>query len=537
MPLQKSFSDTNYSSKRQPWKRNRSYQGQHPSKTGPPMKPLQEKPPLPVSTSTKNKLAVFEFRGQSENDKPTNPPVISLLSSDEKENGSPIETELQQKQNDTKSLSDLLTAEESSTSFPSTPAGRLALPDLIEMGDVKREVQGVSPEDRIEWDQRSSASPFGIRRAKKRARSSSPASSPAAKASDHLNSRGEPLDPGSELWGRYSLGNLNMHTPQGALIPALANIMFTSSPQPSRNGTPRSGSTLRRTNSCGTSFPKRRRIGGPENADVITESVNIGPSKLSVLIQTVQRGFTPSKPLVVEANPHKSSRDQEKSPSCKKYQAPIDKLQMDQGPSQQVARIQTLNKPELMETSPSAQSHASDYGEFDDEDLDASLLDAFVRPDVPFNASEESTSGSAYEPSLGRGANTQLVPLHPLVRNSKYPNRRIPSPIKPKVVQLPSTKPEGDEFDDSDEDLFAAGLDDMVACFSKKEENKAGSPAPKLALNSRSPQKRRRVVADSDDEFGDNELDDNDFEVAEKAATQAIQQSSQSLLPVRTQVS
>lgn len=40
--------------------------------------------------------------------------------------------------------------------------------------------------------------------------------------------------------------------------------------------------------------------------------------------------------------------------------------------------------------------------------------------------------------------------------------------------------------------------------------------------------------ADSDDEFGDNGLDDSDLEAAEAAATQTMQQNGNGLLPVRT---
>jgi hypothetical protein len=42
------------------------------------------------------------------------------------------------------------------------------------------------------------------------------------------------------------------------------------------------------------------------------------------------------------------------------------------------------------------------------------------------------------------------------------------------------------------------------------------------------------VVIDSDDEFGNDGLDDLDFEAAEATATQAVQQTANSLIPVRS---
>lgn len=175
--------------------------------------------------------------------------------------------------------------------FPSTPAARLALPDLIGMEDVRRVVQDISPEDRIEWDRHSSASSFGLRRAKKRARSSSPISSPAVQT--YLNPQ---INPSSELWGRYSLSGSNAPTPQETTVPALAHIMQTSSPRPSKDGTtPRSVAGFRRTTSCGSQFPKRRRVTGLEDDDIFSECATIGPSKLSVLIERVQEGFAQTK--------------------------------------------------------------------------------------------------------------------------------------------------------------------------------------------------------------------------------------------------
>lgn len=49
--------------------------------------------------------------------------------------------------------------------------------------------------------------------------------------------------------------------------------------------------------------------------------------------------------------------------------------------------------------------------------------------------------------------------------------------------------------------------------------------------------KKSALRADSDDEFGDDGVDDSDLQAAEVAATQSIQQKANGLLPVRTRYS
>jgi hypothetical protein len=155
------------------WNRNRSFQGPQRANSNALSNPLQEKPALPVSTATKNKLSVFQFGGQSNPDSMAKQPVISLLSSDDKENEElgDIEGSIAVQDIGNKSSQPQL-PEPATKDVPSTPAGRLALTDLIGMGDVKRAVQDISPEDRIEWDVMTSNP--GKTRSRKRARSSSP---------------------------------------------------------------------------------------------------------------------------------------------------------------------------------------------------------------------------------------------------------------------------------------------------------------------------------------------------------------------------
>lgn len=442
--------------------------------------------------------------------------MISLLSSDEKEN----ERARSRKSGDNPenaphASQELLLPRVERSTCPSTPASRGILPDLIGMGDVQKVVQQISPEERIGWDynkdvEKSSekkSNPFGpVRRARKRARSSSP-TDPSTYG----------VDPGSELWGRYSLNGSTTATPQGPSIPALAHIMHTSSPQPTKDGvTPRPIAGFRRANSCGNQFPKRRRVGGIEAGDVFTEAASIGPSKLSVLIERVQEGLIQPKRSTTPQIPSSSSNSSNKEQSFEEDESPVhqnprrDSVSVELMPKSEEAARQDMPRP-----SPAKSINSSDYGDFDDDDLDESMLEALV----------DSADKVAFNPSR--------------TTSSKPPTDPSPNPRQsPKRAQLPPGKTQAmkqikkNEFDDSDDDMLAVDMELIVSQFDR------GTSVGKVPSKKNAVKEQNKVlkgtIADSDDEFGDDDLDDGDFAAAEVAATQSIQQTANSLLPVRT---
>ena len=415
-----------------------------------------------------------------------------------------------------------------SKEFPSTPAAKLALPDLIGMGDVRRTIHDISPEDRLEWDQKMD----GIPKTKKRARSSSPISSPAARTPGPLNKKAEslllPADPGSELWGRYSLNGSNAPTPQGLAIPALAHLMCTSSPQPAREETtPRSTGVFRRANSCGNQFPKRRRIGGPADDDIFTESAGIGQSRLSVMIERLQEGLgprnLPSESELLDFSTVTVKSRVRDDRHCTSIQSVQQDLSKGTEASNQPLVSEIIPALEEIQNLPPVRSDGSDYGEFDDNELDdEALLKVITKSGV-----SQSTPSHAPKP---------IVPPDPppevLGSSVRVESLLVLSQHESQSPECSTLRVNNDEFDDSDEDLFTIDLEDIVAKFDDYHPSGA-----KLA----SVEKPRDGMAvkdtDSEDEFGDGSLDDVDFEVAEAAATQSIQQTANSLLTVRTKFS
>ncbi|RDW66215.1 hypothetical protein BP6252_09850 [Coleophoma cylindrospora] len=520
------------STKQRQWQRNKSYQGPQAPTAHPNSKPLQEKPPIPISTNTKNKLNAFQFsEQQDQNGSEAKQEVISLLSSPEKENDSLLESPRQRNaraRQDSDANSRLGTTPSAKKEIPTTPAGRLALPDLIGMGDVRRAVQDISPDDRIMWDcnkdiPSSASSIGGIRRAKKRARSSSPTSSPAH-ASGRFHAKGDNLinqqmDPGCELWGRYSLTTSNNPT-QGNAVSSLAHIMHTSSPQPLKGGTtPRLGTGFRRANSCGTAFPKRRRVGGynGEADNLFSELATIGPSKLSVLIEKVQEGLTrPGQPKCdseqSSSSPMQTSMQSVRSEGSSPIRRKTGTERLTPGNFDLDAISKTIDADcsVLPETSDGHES--SDYGEFDDEFgdefLDTVDLEATESKNVnlaPPRAHEDPPHNSWLQSAL----------------------TTVSSPTKPAALPNSSDSLDGDddEFGELGDDLLAAA--DFEHVMSQYDTQAA--PEIKRRENQYQRSKLADSAAHSDDEFG-NDFDDVDLAAVEAEATQSAQKTSRGLL-------
>lgn len=443
---------------------------------------------------------------------------------------------------------------------PSTPAGRLALPDLIGMADLRNAEQQVSPDERIMWDHEASmihnaASSYGaLRRVKKRARSSSPVSSSPAQASAHFDGKGEAFDlqklnkslrtpqadPANELWGRYGLNSKDT-TPQAPHLPSLAHVMYTSSPQSSKEpGVLRSETkrSIGRSNSCGTEWPKRRRIGPAEDQhmyDVFAESCNAGPSKLSLvsaLLEKVQEGYTSSAiPEEAEDPSHSSPLPSKTTLVKREERSPL--RQVTNQSFSSVADTKFTHGSQRSGNGDGARSEplrvgspSSDYGDFDDDVFDEDMNEVIERNSVLSSAKVPTPAQPHRQPH---------------VMDTKHhfqPGAMVKDQSKPKL-----TRDEDDEFGDIDDDSFAVDLENIVAKYdSTAMTNPIASSVPVEAgiglVDGTSKPSRKDVVpeADSGDEFGD-EFSDVDFEAAEAVATQSLQNLASSPPTVRKKFS
>lgn len=390
---------------------------------------------------------------------------------------------------------------------------RLAWQDLMGGTDADRQEDDTSPTERLLWhndhdDTVDMISPLVPRRGKKRARSSSPISSPAGeklrtpvvnvkKLKKALKS--EHADPALDLWDRFAVGGAaDSKSPLGATNPALAHLMVSSSPRPPKDGSPNhADSSLRRAISCGSHWPKRRRV---ENASESRPAKDTGENAkslmVSALLETVNGEIsktesTEEDPLVMESPSIKKRRSPQK-------QRPPPRPAKSPQPSKSKSAASPIRSPSRLGAKHGARSPTSDYGDddFDDDtllELDVSML-----------------SGQT-EARTFSGAAATLTDADMQEAKEQCSKQAASS---------------DDEFDDMDDDLLAAA-EDMI-----------GSVDPALTQQPAAPPPPKPVHPDGgteeDDQFGDDFGGDFDFEAAELAATQTAGQADSSLMPVRT---
>ncbi|KAI4598312.1 Tripartite DNA replication factor [Pestalotiopsis sp. 9143b] len=492
MPLQKSFSEQQGPPRaRQPWNRSRTHTGANTAS-----RPATSRPLEPVSEASKNKLQAFEFRG----------PVQTIDDNDE------LPPAKGTKDTDPQKL------QSNPGGVAITPRDKLVWQELIGIPEDKEDREDVSPNERILWDSRRQdgappISPVIIRRrGKKRARSSSPTSSPSSHSKPATPSinvkrltqalKSGNADPATELWDRFTLSGSTNRPALGPANPALAQIMVSSSPQTKKAlpnsihdaDTP-SGSGLRRAISCGTHWPKRRRTDRGENSVQSTSIMDESPqnskaSMVNALLKSVDGEINRSKAM-------QARHDALRSPSPKKKQqgdvsngSPRSKIPPPPlfEPQEKTTSNQTHGEKPIDLTEDSSDYGDDDFGDFDEDTL--MVLD-----------------GSA-------------VTTNP----DKTPSVKTPPTLPPQPE--PAGQSDDDEFGDMDDDVFAAA-ETLIADI---DSTQASQVTPrKLAEHSEVAEtvtKLQNQDADGDAYDDDDFGEDFDFDAAEFSATQAVQQQS-----------
>lgn len=415
--------------------------------------------PLPVSEVTKSKLGKFKYDVAHDSEQP------------QQDEGASTKTP--------------------QAGHTTTPIGRLNWRDLVEPSPNVEDEVVESPSDRIMWDsKRESAfaaglSPMVGRKGKKRARSSSPVSSPATEkpGAPSVNVkklakalRSPHADPTLELWDRYSLtNNESPALAVGFTNPSLAQLVISSSPRPPKDGAPaRSGSSLRRTMSAGIQSLKRRKIekqlkpgsqGSRGQRDLEAASKS---SLVSALLETVTSSM--------------QDLSQGETPATCTAESPT--------PARRAAQPTVK-----LEASTNSTLDNMDY--FDDDFDDAYDDDALMEM-------EKTVTSTA------------------LSQTPSKPARASPKTTVPKPEPKAPAK-NLDEFDDLEEDAFD---DDLLL---------ADTSIPKPIEPKLEKREPVAVLADEfDDEFGDDIAEEFDIEAMEFAATQTTKKNSSNIATVCT---
>ena len=343
---------------------------------------------------------------------------------------------------------------------PGTPSGRLALPDLLNMADVDSpsRILAKTPDDRVSWNHdpaaySSSGFSYGETRGTKRrrAKSSSPMSSPARSTHFEVDTPGLPigklgldtpqLGPGLDLWSNYGMSGAP--SASGSANPLMAQLT-AGTPSP-RDSARKLG--LARSVSMGDQVMKKRRIGTERPGyglfeDIAKGSVTKHP-RVGALLDGIREkslrssGSAPSStsPAGIRYKDANVDVDMESSPLAPRTMGP---------PPKAVSAPEALTKmltpvvEEVEEVEPAAvklpSSPQTDYG--DDEYDDAMFHEASLQVYGTQNQKPRQPSSS---PSKRKASITKPIPPVP---QAKPPPPQAAEPARPKYV-APKNRPQG----------------------------------------------------------------------------------------------
>ncbi|KIW12930.1 hypothetical protein PV08_08117 [Exophiala spinifera] len=410
--------------------------------------------------------------------------------------------------------------DESSTperNVPQTPAVRIPFEDLIANTEDAFNCAPplATPGDHVLWDPHSSnmSGPgAGTQRSRKRAHSSSPASSQQLSAQkdtlnlDTLNKslRTPNNDPTQDLWNRYTTTNAPKSNQDGQ---AMANYghLIPSSPQ-TPSTTSKDGS-LRRTHSCGVEWPtskaKRRRIDANLNhgrtkqlfaasrQDILRRDLS-NNTRVGLLLEKIQESLT-KKAIPAEKSPSSSSPLPDLVRRSEALVSPT--RPRSQGWTRQGKQIQEDPPPTLASTAKSqtdAQMAKSFTLEFEDDGLD---LEAF----------------EDLEQALERAAETEICIARdePNFGSSNASDHRHEASTNSKRLSDESNVKEApeefdDDFDDDDEDL----MNEMIGLAAQydSQDKSAAEKQPTAVASAHAP-KRLETLDEFDDAFDDDDDD------------------------------
>jgi DNA replication ATP-dependent helicase Dna2 len=506
--------------------------------------------PLIISSKSKSKLRAFEFASsnkmevamEKENARPTNGLEASITCSNSKPVGG-------------RSYNQSRAVLEQLRKSPRTPAGRLALADLlgesIANGTVSMIPTG-SPDERVLWEHSrspySSGQPSSLlpttKRGKKRARSSSPISSPHPKTPKAKASK--------EVFDLQQL-NSSLKTPAAkaaeskqAMPSAFAHLFETSSPRPADPSHQTKSAALNRSLSCGTEWPtsiaKRRKT--KQSSELLKrEAGNSGPeagrseaasklSRVNLLMEKVQDSLKTPIKFNSQPGPSSSSPLPDRSDAATEVNgSPLQDRQRKQeeiGKGLPDLEIQMTSPPE---SRPLKQmiSSSSEYGDIQDDDLleitaDSKItanstgsIDLAASGGLPIEAEDESSSSNRQANST----NTGLTDHHG------------PAAAPHQVKKPEKANPARTDIYEDDDELPSDDLEELMAEYDDQASKGEACPktdAPGLDVpdnraaqaNLRTAKGQFQLSGSSADEYGpfvNESEDDLDFLAAEAQAS------------------
>ena len=396
---------------------------------------------------------------------------------------------------------------------PQTPLGRLPLSELLASAeDTSRQHLNLTPIERVLWDNSPidpSVAP-AARKKRKRAHSSSPASSSQNETSTHfvgvkpavdLHTLQKALktpkaDPADDLWSRYSL-NTEPIDRKSPTAPDYPYLVHSSSPQTPATHLQRETGSLRRALSCiewPTSVAKRQKLhhsssqGNSAGGGGTFESVEQSKlARVSLLVEKIHDGL--SKPIVLpdddtSSEPAVSSPPGlgNKSPSSKsahelrQSQLAIDGVVNVLSQAAVGARA-TAPQSLVLTTSEMTKVERDDSSSsFNGEDIDLGMVEtldthgAIQTYTSTRTTTQDKHAGATSVSAVVRGVGETRESSHSqnLCPDGSFRSDNFSDPSFPSRISPPSTgtaPQDYDEFNEDEDEVSAADIEHMFAKY------------------------------------------------------------------------
>ena len=527
--------------------------------------------PIAASSQTRSKLKAFQYEQHD-------PPFPqSKVVDDNKENSGPNEEERGSQMDPPRQPLSQRSANDV-RDCPQTPLGKLPLSQLIASGEDPRQHLKFTPIERVLWDN----TPFEpdpldsmqARKRRKRAHSSSPASSSQNETSNYFKRQTAEVqalqqalktpkaDPAGDLWNRYSMhtGNDGSRSPTAPAGLGPIQLLHSSSPQTPASNIQKDSGGLRRALSnieWSTSAAKRRKLFHNRQRNSTMGVSNIQAegsgqskmSKVSMLIEKIHDGLL--KP-VVPPRKDSSSDPGVSSPTHRIEDPPSSPREenVSNGESQReidgVANVlsQTsvvawgeVTKPLILSNEYIAELEREESSDFDDDELDIDMMesiDATCEADPPLK--QKNNRMTSYKEPQVQSGDQQDKPSKDSNPTSVSKDEKDPLPIEDSLPAGKRTVVTHDEFDDDENDLFAADLEDVCARYDSQAQPKMtwqSSPPTGVSESMGAPKKvsplgkemkpvAYEVLSDEDDFGGDSDFEQIAAECAENTQKQQV---------------
>lgn len=517
--------------------------------------------PTAVSSQSKSKLRTFQY---DERENYTTPK--SGLT--EKENQNPELDSTTLKMDPPPQPLSQRSATKDVRDCPQTPVGRLPLTELLASGDdTSRQHLNLTPIERVLWDNSplSSEPAKSRQRSRKRAHSSSPASSSQNDTSRHFEStkpqadlhalqkalKTPKADPADDLWSRYSLntGTGDRRSPTAPAGLAFTQLVHSSSPQtPASHLQSKEGNGLRRALSCiewPTSAAKRRKLqlsGTYKESSGGASRIEGGPdtdekskmSRVSFLVEKIHDGLTkpPVRDEYSSSEPAESSpvgREANESPKpldlpSQEGQTAIDDVvtvlsQTAVAPKERTVLPMVLSAEEIADL-----EKADGSSDFGGDEIDLEMLETV---DETFQASlpkkQKAASPTRGNSQVGAGQAIKVEPKEHkrgLHRNGSAQTfggveRLFQVPFPSAISSSPAhaTPPRNDEFDEDEDEVSAADLETMFAQYDTQAKQHIAGDQDDLAERASATQPQPATDAPRESIFGPKIVNTTHIEV------------------------